>query len=104
MHISDLISKLNSGEGFAAEGILDTIKQGADFAQKLIPIAKVVGGPAIGTAISAIEAVIDFAGNVRDAAGNAGIVFSTDNVDDINRIINTLAAENDKLSKLVDAT
>lgn len=104
MHISDLVAKLNAGGGYSATAVVETLKEGVAFAQKITPIAEAFGGPMLGIAFNVVGAIATAAEHAKEISDQSKVVFSSDNVADIKRMISALADENDKLSEIVNAT
>lgn len=104
LHISDIVSKLQSGAGYAASAIVSVLEDAAAVAPKLTEVAAFVGGGTIVKAINVVGAIAEAAVDLKSAADNANVVFSTDQLDRIDAIIASLAVENDNLAKLVDAS
>lgn len=104
LHLSDIISKMQSGAGYAASAIVSVLEEAAVIAPKMTAIAGFVGGDTVVKAINVVGAIAEAAVNLKSAADNASVVFSTDQLSKIDAVIASLAVENDNLAKLVDVS
>jgi thiazole synthase ThiGH ThiG subunit len=83
--------------------LLDLIKNGVDVAEQLAPVISMIpgAGPLINTAVKVADAMTEMATNVKDRVDEGQIVLNSNQADELDAIVNRLAAINDDLAKRI---
>ena len=85
------------------KSILDSVESGIEFIKQFAPAAAAFGLP-VGPALEIASSITRIIENIAERADEAGEVISSQNAARIKEITAALAAQNDELRKLIDAS
>lgn len=87
-------------------GILDTIRQGVEFAEKLTPMVSMIpgAGTLVTTAINAAGAVTEVVTNIKERVDEGAIVLASNDAAEIKGYVERLEKVNDELAAYIDQT
>jgi len=83
------------------KAVLETLEEGVAVVEKLAPLAAAIGGPVVGNVANVVLTVSDIAHNVVNRAVEVEHVFSSEDLEAINTMLNKLSVQNDKLAEAI---
>lgn len=84
-----------------ATSILEALRKGLALVDQFVPIASIVGGPIVQEVVNIAKSVLSVATNVKSRVEEGSVVFSTNDQEELDRIISLLQAENDRLAEYI---
>lgn len=84
--------------------ILKAVQTGLSYVQAVSPIAAAIGGPLVAKVLNVVQTTTEIATDLKGSVDVQKVILKSEDKAELDRLIDELSAEADRLSALVDAS